>query len=449
MKKTTSIKTRITIWYTTLMLIVIAIVLALVGALSYRLSLDNVEKNVTLQVTKVSEKFAKKRGDVFQNVDSNKEFKNVSIYASDGRYIVGQYDYDIASIEFKEGKPRRETVDGKEYIVYDLQKHSVPGGHNGFWIRGAESVGSTMLLGRSAAVIVLITIPLILIFTALGGCYITKKAFLPINNIIKTANDISSQNDITRRIEIAPNAKEDELHNLSVTLNKMLDKIESLMLQEKQFTSDASHELRTPISVILAQGEYLLDIAESEKERELAGIIVDKAKQISELVSRLLLLARIDRNRQKFNKEKIDLGVLVDIAAQNMKKEADDKGILIFANIPDGLLAEADEALLLSALTNLIGNGIKYGKRSGYVAISAARFSESTEITVADNGMGIAEDKLDKIWDRFFRVDDVRNDEYGSCGLGLAVVKSIVELHGGEITVKSELGKGTEFRIVF
>ncbi len=306
-----------------------------------------------------------------------------------------------------------------------------------------------MLLGRSAAVIVLITIPLILIFTALGGCYITKKAFLPINNIIKTANDISSQNDITRRIEIAPNAKEDELHNLSVTLNKMLDKIESLMLQEKQFTSDASHELRTPISVILAQGEYLLDIAESEKERELAGIIVDKAKQISELVSRLLLLARIDRNRQKFNKEKIDLGVLVDIAAQNMKKEADDKGILIFANIPDGLLAEADEALLLSALTNLIGNGIKYGKRSGYVAISAARFSESTEITVADNGMGIAEDKLDKIWDRFFRVDDVRNDEYGSCGLGLAVVKSIVELHGGEITVKSELGKGTEFRIVF
>ena len=89
--------------------------------------------------------------------------------------------------------------------------------------------------------------------------------------------------------------------------NRMLDKIENLIIQEKQFTSDASHELRTPISVILAQGEYLLDIAKDEKEKELAQTIVDKSKQISKLVSSLLLLARIDQHRQKFNKEKVDL----------------------------------------------------------------------------------------------------------------------------------------------
>ena len=93
-------------------------------------------------------------------------------------------------------------------------------------------------------------------------------------------------------------------------------------------------------------------------------------------------------------------------------------------------------------------NGIKYGKESGHVSVSASKLSDKTEIVVADNGVGIAEEHIDKIWTRFYRVDDVRNDEYGSNGLGLSMVKSIIELHGGDISVKSEIGKGTEFRIV-
>lgn len=448
MKKTASVTTRITIWYTTLMLILIVVVLSLVGGLSYRLATDSIEKDVILQVTQVSEKLSKRQRDVFDLVDNKEEFKNVSIYALDGEYIVGQYNYDIAGIAFAEGKPRRESVDGREYIVYDVQKHGIPGGHNGFWIRGVESVSSTLLLGRSAIVSMLIIIPLILLFTALGGYYITKKAFLPVNNIIKTANIISLQNDITRRIELNPGAREDELYKLSVTLNKMLDKIENLIKQEKQFTSDASHELRTPISVILAQGEYLLDIAENDKEKELAENIVAKANQVSKLVSRLLLLARIDRNRQKFNKEKVDLGVLVDIAVDGMKGVAEEKDILLLADVEDNLIVDADEALLLSAVSNLISNGIKYGNESGYVSVSASRAGNSAEIIVADNGIGISEEHLDKIWGRFYRVDDVRNDEYGSNGLGLAMVKSIIELHGGKITVRSSPGQGTEFRIV-
>lgn len=448
MKKIASIETRITVWYTSLMFVLTLIVLSVVGVLSYRLSTDNIEKDITLQVTRVSEKFAKRQGDVFQSVDSSKEFKSVSIYSLDGQYIVGQYIYDIAGIAFKEGPPRRESADGKEYIVYDIQKHGIPGGHNGFWIRGAESVSSTMLLGRSAIAIILIVIPIILLFTALGGYYISKKAFLPIAAITKTANDISAQNDITRRIEIPDGTKEDELYRLSVTLNKMLDKIENLIKQEKQFTSDASHELRTPISVILAQGEYLSDIAQNPKEKELADDIVTKAKQVSTLVSRLLLLARIDRKQQKFNKERVDLGVLADIAVDGMKDFADKKGVSLVTDIGDNIIVDADEALLLSALSNLIANGIKYGCPSGYVSVSASKVGDSAEITVSDNGMGISEEHLGKIWERFYRVDDVRNDEYGSCGLGLAMVKSIIELHGGKIRVKSVLGEGTEFKIL-
>ena len=448
MKKITSIKTRITIWYTTLMFVLIVVVLSLVGGLSYQLSIDSIEKNVVLQVTQVTEKLSRRQPGVFEIVGNKEEFKNVSIYENDGKYIVGQYNYDIANIPFEEGIPRRENIAGKDYIVYDKSTPGPPGRHGGFWIRGVESVSSTMLLGRSAIIIMLIIIPLILLLTAFGGYYITKRAFKPVNNIIKTANDISDQKDVSRRIEIKPDAKEDELHHLSVTLNKMLDKIENLITQEKQFTSDASHELRTPISVILAQGEYLLDIAKDEKEKELAQTIVDKSKQISKLVSRLLLLARIDSRRQKFNKEKVDLGVLIDIAVQSTKELASQKGILVFSNIPEGTIVEADESLLLSAITNLISNGIKYGNKSGHVAVSASKLDNKTQIVVADNGVGISKEHLDKIWTRFYRVDDVRNDEYGSSGLGLSMVKSIISLHGGTISVKSSPGNGTEFIII-
>lgn len=448
MKKITSIKTRITIWYTTLMFVLIVVVLSLVGGLSYQLSIDSIEKNVVLQVTQVTERLSKRQPDVFEIFESKEEFKNVSIYEMNGKYIVGQYNYDVVNIPFEEGIPRRESIDGKDYIVYDTRTQGPPGRHGGFWIRGVESVSSTTLLGRSAIVIMLILIPLILLLTALGGYYITKKAFNPVNNIVKTANDISAQKDISKRIEIAPDSKEDELHHLSVTLNKMLDKIENLIKQEKQFTSDASHELRTPISVILAQGEYLLDISKDEKERELAQTIVDKSKQVSKLVSRLLLLARIDQNRQKFNKEKVDIGVIIDVAVDSMKELAAQKDILLFSNVPEGTIVDADESLLLSAITNLISNGIKYGNESGHVSVSASKVGDKTEIIVADNGVGISEEHIDKIWTRFYRVDDVRNDEYGSNGLGLSMVKSIIELHGGEITVKSSLGRGTEFRIM-
>lgn len=448
MKKPTSIKTRITIWYTTLMFVLIVVVLSLVGGLSYQLSLDSVEKDVILQVTQVSEKLSKRQPNVFEIVENKEEFKNVSIYEGGGKYLVGQYDYNVVNIPFKEGVPRKESVDGKEYIVYDARTSGPPEKRGEFWIRGVESLNSTMLLGQSAIVIVLMVIPLILFLTALGGYYITKKAFRPINNIVKTANDITAQNDISKRIEISPEETEDELHRLSVTLNKMLDKIENLINQEKQFTSDASHELRTPVSVILSQGEYLLDIAENEKEKELAQNVVDKAKQVSKLITRLLLLARIDQKRQKFNKEKVDLSVLVDIAVSGVQELAEQKEVMLLSDIPEGTIVDADEALLLSAITNLISNGIKYGNKSGYVSVSAAKNGDRTEIIVADNGVGISEEYIDKIWTRFYRVDDARNDEYGSSGLGLSMVKSIIELHGGEIFVRSTLGEGTEFRIV-
>ena len=142
------------------------------------------------------------------------------------------------------------------------------------------------------------------------------------------------------------------------------------------------------------------------------------------------------------------MSVLFDIATDSMKELAEQKRIALLTNAEENMIVDADESLLLSAITNLVSNGIKYGKEGGHVMLSAFKSANGTEIVVADNGIGISAEHIDKIWKRFYRVDDARNDEYGSSGLGLAMVKSIIELQGGEISVRSELGKGTEFRIV-
>lgn len=448
MKHFTSVKARITLWYTALMLLIISVVLILVAALSLRLSTDNIENSVKAQVTQIAEKVKSRisRSTAF-TLENNEEFKNVSIYSDNGSYVIGQYNYDVSNIPFKNEFLRKESINGKTYIVYDIFRPSAPGKPGGYWIRGAESVAYTKILGRSVFMIILIVIPFILILTAWGGYYITKKAFLPIDNIVNTANEICLSNNITKRIPLKANMPKDELYRLSVTLNDMLDRIEKLILQEKQFTSDASHELRTPISVILAQGEYLLDIAESHKEKELAQDIVIKANQMSKLVSSLLLLARIDQNRQKFNREKTDIHVVIDIAIQAVSKFAESKNITLLTDINCQALIYADEILLTTAITNLINNAVKYGKAGGYVMITVLEKNGHTEISIKDNGIGIPKNKIDKIWTRFYRIDSVRNDEYGSCGLGLSLVKSIISLHGGDISVTSTFNEGTEFTI--
>lgn len=219
------------------------------------------------------------------------------------------------------------------------------------------------------------------------------------------------------------------------------------MMKEKQFTSDASHELRTPLSVILAQGEYILEIAYTDKEKELVKNIVSKTNQVSKLVSKLLTLSRIDNHKQKINLEKLDVGVLMYIAKDGLQDIAGDKKINIFNNVAENTFIYADESLMITVFNNLISNAVKYGNNGGYVTLNAHKNGGQTILTITDNGVGISKENIGKIWERFYRVDDVRNDGYGSTGLGLSMTKEIVELHGGHITVSSELGKGTEFNI--
>lgn len=449
MKKGSSIKLRITMWYAMVMVVSFVAILIVVGTLSYQLSMDSIESDLMLQTNSVADQIRTRiTKSLYASLESKEHFQNVSIYSEDGEFIVGQHNFDISVVKFKDGVRRRETFNGEEHIVYDVLKVPAFGDDPpNYWIRGAISVDNSKVFYKNQIIILLAMMPVLLLIATFGGYHIARKAFAPVNKIVQTANDIYSHNDITKRIPVDPESRKDEIHDLAITLNQMLERIDGVLTKEKQFTSDASHELRTPISVILAQGEYLLDIVENEKERELAADIVFEANRLSSLVAKLLTLSRIDNNRQKLNKREIDPEAMIDSVVYAMAELAEKKNIKIDTEVNCRRHLFADEDLLVSALGNLVSNAIKYSRENGLIIISAYDAEDGITFSVKDTGIGIAPENIEKIWTRFYRADDVRNEEDGSCGLGLSIVKSIVDLHGGKAEAYSVLDVGSEFCI--
>ena len=227
----------------------------------------------------------------------------------------------------------------------------------------------------------------------------------------------------------------------------MFDKLQKSFENEVQFTSDVSHELRTPISVIMTQSEYGKDIEMTPEEaKHTFNIIFKESKKMSQLVSQLLTLVRIDKGHLKLNLENIDIGELLEISLETQQINANKKNINFITNIEENIFTFIDEIMILRAFNNIISNAIFYGKENGFVKISLKKENNKIFITFEDNGIGISKENLDKIWIRFFQADSSRTTD--NSGLGLPMVKGIIEAHNGNISVTSELGKGTTFSII-
>ena len=227
----------------------------------------------------------------------------------------------------------------------------------------------------------------------------------------------------------------------------MFDKLQKSFENEVQFTSDVSHELRTPISVIMTQSEYGKDIEMTPEEaKHTFNIIFKESKKMSQLVSQLLTLVRIDKGHLKLNLENIDIGELLEISLETQQINANKKNINFITNIEENIFTFIDEIMILRAFNNIISNAIFYGKENGFLKISLKKENNKIFITFEDNGIGISKENLDKIWIRFFQADSSRTTD--NSGLGLPMVKGIIEAHNGNISVTSELGKGTTFSII-
>jgi two-component system, OmpR family, phosphate regulon sensor histidine kinase PhoR len=218
----------------------------------------------------------------------------------------------------------------------------------------------------------------------------------------------------------------------------------------KEFVANVSHELRTPLSMIKGYVETLLDGAKDDPQ--VAGRFLQTIRKHSDrlnyLIEDLLTISRLESGRTALNLERLDLRHLVTEVCEDLAARANEKSMILDNDVADGVEARADSERIQQVLFNLIDNAIKYGRPQGRIRIAARRLDdqEMWEVAVADDGPGVPPEALNRIFERFYRVDRGRSREQGGTGLGLAIVKHIVQSHGGEVRAESRPGEGATFR---
>lgn len=217
---------------------------------------------------------------------------------------------------------------------------------------------------------------------------------------------------------------------------------------KRDFVANVSHELRTPLASIKGYSETLLDggMDDHETLAEFLRVIDRHATRMSRLIDDLLILSRLESHQMTIVSSPIDLGELVSSTAKGFEKQARDKGIVLIAEVADGLpKALGDRDRLEQVMVNLLDNAIKYTPSGGRVSVKAFREDSTVRVDVADTGIGIPSGDIARIFERFYRVDKARSRELGGTGLGLAIVKHIIQGHNGRLNVESSPGKGSVF----
>ena len=442
-----SIKLKIGLWYMGIMILLVFSSLAIVFYISENIIHSSVRTYLKDVVIHRLDYLTIKNGEIIidSNFDTMIQNVEIAIYDKDFKFLYGNSPngFEMDNRKSKDDKIMIIRSNNQKWYVYN--KKIELGNYGKVWIRGVmPNIGQSSAI-ETVIQISFVILPFFLILSAIGGYIITKNAFTPIEKIRRIAEKINEGNDLSQRINLGKG--DDELHTLANTFDIMFDRLQTSFENEVQFTSDVSHELRTPITVILTQAEYGKGYISSVEEAQKSfGIIEKEGQKMSKLVSQLLTLARMERGRQKLNLENINLSELIEMTVETQTLSAKSKNIKIITKIMPEIYANIDEMMIMRVFTNLISNAISYGKQNGTVTVELFLKEDKIISKISDDGIGISEDKLDKIWLRFYQVDPSKNGD--NSGLGLSMVKKIVELHKGEIFVESELGKGTTFTII-
>jgi signal transduction histidine kinase len=280
--------------------------------------------------------------------------------------------------------------------------------------------------------------------TGMGSMYLSKRALRPIEQITQTAQSIVRAEDLGRRIPEP--VQRDEIHQLTVTINELLSRLERLFSTQQRFVADVSHELRTPLTVMQGNLEVLERGASSDPVlvKEMVSDMRRETARLIRMVNDLLLLAQSETN-VVLRSEPVELDTLLLEVFRELRPLANQVRLRIGAE--DQILVYGDRDRIKQALLNLGVNALQYTPPGGLVILSLERYEQFACLSVADTGIGISEAERDLIFERFYRVDRSRSRHSGGTGLGLSIVKWVAEAHGGYVTVASEVGRGSTFAI--
>jgi len=242
---------------------------------------------------------------------------------------------------------------------------------------------------------------------------------------------------------------DDELGHLAIVFNDTFARLERSFDQLRRFTADASHELRTPLTAIRSVGEVgLREHRSASSYREIIGSMLEEADRLGRLVDSLLTLSRADAGHLKLSPERVDLTELVQGVINHLGVLAEEKRQSIFLETSAPIEVRVDRLVLRQAIINLLDNAIKYSPDGSRIRIIVRGGPHEAVVEVIDRGAGIGPEDIERIFDRFYRIDKGRSRELGGTGLGLSIARWAVEVHGGKIEVESQEGLGSTFRIV-
>lgn len=444
-----SLKLKLTAMYSFFMVLVTCLCLAVLFSLSGNEILTSAQMHLRERVQESADEIELEDGEFeidsdFYSLDNN---VYLALYDTGGDFLYGKVPPGLEQApQFEDGKIQTVKSGTEQWYVYDVQ-YEMENGQE-FYIRGVVSVTETQKEFLIAVRFAVILLPLTVILTVLIGYRLIRRTLLPVRQMTETVQEIQKDGDLSRRIGVSQETGKDEFYQLAGTFDGMLESLEQAFLRERQFTSDVSHELRIPVSVILAQCEASLNRTDlSEEQRKEILLIRKKAGEMSQMISQLLLLSRADQGRQQLNKEEINISELTEIIVEEQKMLAQRRKIEVHTEIEPDITGYLDESFYIRMLDNLISNAVSYGKEGGNIKVTLHQIPSGVRGTVEDDGIGISRDDQVHIWERFYRVDASRTGkEDGShSGLGLSMAKWIAQAHGGNVRVESELGKGSCF----
>ncbi|MDB4913307.1 MAG: two-component histidine kinase [Gemmatimonadetes bacterium] len=328
----------------------------------------------------------------------------------------------------------------------------VPLGPRTLTVIATQPLHATAELLETARVAALVALPIVVLLALITGYLLARGALDPIAAMTSEARRIGAR---TLHERLSIRNPHDELGQLALTFNEVLERVDDAMEQQRRFTADASHELRTPIALIRAEADVALagSAASEDEYRSALGVIRDGSQQLSRIVNDLFLLARADAGQTLISPQSIDLAETVTSAAYSMRSLADAAGVTLNVEVPPDAPYHGDEELLRRALVNLLDNAIKYSVAPGNVDVVLARTETEYRISVTDDGPGISPDDQSHIFDRFYRGDSSRTHNEtangAGAGLGLAIAREIAELHGGCLELRRSNSFGSSFELLF
>ena len=436
-----SIRIKIMLWYTLLTAILLAVSLPILyGAMAGSLRRDQ-EAYLRSAAGQLASHIELEDGDLrlLNDLDLPAGTQYLLTTESGGRVVSSENAWTDAP-SFQPDEVYLASNGRRDQLYLD-QELEMEGGEK-IQIRVCRSNDTVERSLDQLQLVMLLAVPVFLGLAVFGSYFLAKLALRPIDHITETAVSLGAGN-LSRRITGIESR--DEVGRLAGAFNGMLARLEESFQREKQFTSDASHELRTPVSVIMAYAENLTAHAPDQETEKQAAAILLESRRMHSIIAQLLALTRGYEGKYRLEREEVSLSEMVSDVLAELTEEAAASGIRLAGQVPPEIRLSADQSLMTQLLLNLVENGIKYGKAGGTVTVWAQEQDGHTLLTIQDDGIGIGETDLPRIFDRFYRADQAR-DRSGS-GLGLSIVKWIVELHGWTIQVVSELGKGTRFMI--